>query len=302
MLHGLLQQLPASGREFRLHVRLYITENSSHREQELASRIRSEIVRGIAIFSSLEASVSEDPYQLAGFSNKELLYVERRPFASTNYMGFDYAHCATLMANTVIRKKFQNITLFTESEDYYDQKLFSDTFKHVVQSQSSCRIHHVQTSVSHGYSAAMSLFDSKVQPEAVFASNIVLAEQVKNMLYNFFDVKKTVVYTMSPLYTIPENQFYKFEMNYHLLGKHAAERLIQQLEAPAESEKAPKEAILPIEGRRIWAHYAEDCPRKKLTLLAHDSLSTEIIRNLANIYTKQFIFVPKYVNLAKNPQ
>lgn len=268
------------------NVRLYITEDSNHREQELASQIRSEIVRGIAIFSSLESSSLENPYKLAGFSDRELLYVERRPFEDSNYVGFDYAHCASLMANTVIRKKFQNITLFTESSEYYDQKIFIDTFKQIVQSQSNCQIHHVQTSVIHGYSTAMSLFDSKEQPEAVFTSNIVLAEQVKSMLYNFFDVTKTLVYTMSPLYTIPENQFYKFEMNYHLLGKHAAERLIQQLEASAESEDILEPAILPIEGSRIWAHYAEGCPRKKLTLLARNILSTEIIRNLANIYTK----------------
>ena len=295
------------------NVRLYIAENSSHRERELVTQIRSEIVRGIATFSSLESSAEENPYKAAGFSENELLYVERRPFSESNYIGFDYVQCATLMANTVLRKKFSNIVLFTENEAFYDQKLFIHTFMEIVKNNSNCQIHHVQSSVAHGYSTAMTLFDGKEQPEAVFASNIVLAQQVKSMLYNFFDVTKTLVYTVSPLYTIPESQLYKFEMNYHLLGKHAAERLISQLERSdaaaeavddaktadnakaAEDTKAADHAenlpvldptILPIKGRRIWAHYAENCPRKKISLLARNIHTTEIIRNLANLYTK----------------
>lgn len=284
------------------HVRLCIAENSSHRERELAAQIRSELVRGIAVFSSLESSSEENPYRAAGFSESEILYVERRPFENTNYIGFDYAQCAVQMANTVLRKKFRNITLFTENADFYDQKLFIDTFTKIVRENSNCQIHHVQSSVAHGYGAAMTLFDGKEQPEAVFASNIVLAQQVKSMLYNFFDVKKTLVYTVSPLYTIPENQLYKFEMNYRLLGKHAAERLISQLDAMESCEESGEESgvsksavldpavseptVLPIEGTRIWAHYAENCPKKKITLLARNILTTEVIQNLANLYTK----------------
>lgn len=267
-------------------VRLYLTQDNSDREKKIASDTRSSMVRGAAIISTLNASTSTDPFLGAGFQPQELLYVERRPFEHSNYIGFDYIQCADQMAKTALRKGFHSVILLTESTDFYNQKIFADTFHQVVTKNSNCQITHVQTSVSRGYNTAMGLFDSRRQPEAVFVSTWELAQQVKSVLYNFFDIKRTLVYTASPLYTMPENQFYKFEMDYRLLGNAAAERLINQLSDSDDRRPVLLPTILPVEGTRIWAHYAEGNRHKRLTFATLDTPEAEILQNLSYLYTK----------------
>ena len=51
------------------------------------------------------------------------------------------------------------------------------------------------------------------------------------------------IYTVSPLFTIPENDFIKYEMNYRQLGKRAAKILIRKAEEGAAGERMQQEKI-----------------------------------------------------------
>ncbi len=50
------------------------------------------------------------------------------------------------------------------------------------------------------------------------------------------------IYTVSPLFTIPENDFIKYEMNYRQLGKRAAKMLIKRQKRP-EGKKRQQKSI-----------------------------------------------------------
>lgn len=47
---------------------------------------------------------------------------------------------------------------------------------------------------------------------------------------------------MAPLFTIPENDFIKYEMNYRQLGKRAAKMLIRKAEESGAEESTAQES------------------------------------------------------------
>ena len=79
--------------------------------------------------------------------------------------------------------------------------------------------------------------------------------------------------------------FTEFEMNYRLLGRRAAERLIALIED--EGAPAPLQA-LPVDGVRSWLPPV--CGKKKarrLSILTQDSPSINILRNVSRLYTRE---------------
>lgn len=97
----------------------------------------------------------------------------------------------------------------------------------------------------------------------------------------FFPQKKLDVYTISHLFTMPEVSYQKYELNYRLLGKAAAEQLIQRLEGKAQPYF--QDILLPETGFRSWN--PGPVPEKaSLTMLTLDSPTAYIMKHMASLY------------------
>ena len=93
---------------------------------------------------------------------------------------------------------------------------------------SGCRINHIQTDPYRKLQNIMQMFGAAA-PQAIFISNYGFAESVKDIWNTFYSGDSPEIYTVSPMFTMPENDFQKYELNYRQLGKVAAECLIQDL-------------------------------------------------------------------------
>ena len=69
-------------------VSLYLTDDIPARELSLISKLRSDMVAGVAMISCITAS--NNPYVEAGFAASELLYLDRQNRKDASYLGFDY--------------------------------------------------------------------------------------------------------------------------------------------------------------------------------------------------------------------
>ena len=63
-------------------------------------------------------------------------------------------------------------------------------------------------------------------------------------MYHFYGKEEGSpdIYTVAPLFTIPENDFIKYEMNYRQLGKRAAKMLIRKAEESGAEESTAQES------------------------------------------------------------
>src|SRR5699024_8479591 len=65
------------------------------------------------------------------------------------------------------------------------------------------------------------------QADAVFASSLTFAQTIRDVLTSFYAKERPVIYTVSPIFTLPEMDFHKYELNYRLLGNTAARMLVR---------------------------------------------------------------------------
>ncbi|MDR3172765.1 MAG: extracellular solute-binding protein, partial [Treponema sp.] len=90
---------------------------------------------------------------------------------------------------------------------------------------------------------------------------------------------------VSPLFTLPEQSFFKYELNYRLLGKTAAKQLIENI----AGKTRPRRTILPNTGFRSWyrgPRFPRFNPAEKLHILTLESPTAETMKYLSRIFTR----------------
>ena len=88
------------------------------------------------------------------------------------------------------------------------------------------------------------------------------------------------IYTVSPVFTMPENDFTKYEMNYRQLGKVAAEILIRQADEEEAGGKREEwsRVILESSGFRDWySNIIVPRDKKPLNVITLDSPEAYIL-------------------------
>ena len=94
---------------------------------------------------------------------------------------------------------------------------------------------------------------------------------------------KPAIFTVSPTFTMPENDFVKYEMNYRQLGKIAAETLIKR--SLSERPPAPQR-VLDGSGFRDWYSniiVSDTC--SSLNIITLDSPEAYIMQSFSRLYT-----------------
>lgn len=270
-------------------------ENTPASEEEALSEVRPLLVKGIACISSVSGTPYEENIYKEGSIYKEegdlpgMLFVERRPGFQSDFIGFDYEEAGTGMAREAIRRRYTNVCLLTGNLCYSNEADFYRGFMETMDG-CSCQVTHIQTDSFRRYQNIMQIFNGPM-PQAFFISNYGFAESVKDICLTFYGTDKPLeIYTVSPVFTMPENDFTKYEMNYRQLGKVAAEILIRQADEEEAGGKREEwsRVILESSGFRDWySNIIVPRDKKPLNVITLDSPEAYIMRNFSRLYTKK---------------
>ena len=262
-------------------------QNTPSSEEEAFMEISPLLVKGIACLSIAAGTVYEDSVykeRTAGeyAAGAPVLFVEHKPSFEAPFISFDYEMAGRDMARKALERRYSNVCLMTGSLHFSNERDFYRGFMQVAEG-TSCRVTHIQTDLSRRYQHIIQLSGHSM-PQAFFISDYGFAESVKDICATFFgqDMKPDI-FTVSPTFTMPENDFTKYEMNYRQLGKIAAETLIRQAVGKADSVPS---RILEGSGFRDWYSNiitSKTCPC--LNILSPDSPEGYIMQSFSRLYT-----------------
>src|SRR5699024_7399216 len=126
--------------------------------------------------------------------------------------------------------------------------------------------------------------EALAQADAVFTSSPTFAQTARDVLISFYAKEKPVVYTVSPIHTLPEMDYHNSKLNYRFLGNPATRMLVRQI----EKKQPPEVRVMDNAGFRSWltpcSPRLSPAPINVLTL---DSPTAYIMRHMARLYTRQ---------------
>lgn len=267
-------------------VKQFLT-NENHPKSELDAFLATKSYQpsATACFSCFP---SNTPHYLDTLDFSEipnLMFVEHRSVTCSSYIGFDYQKAGMDLGEKVIQQNHHNIVLLTGNTSFSSELDFCNGFLKAV-SKSPINITHIQTDSQRKYQNIMQAFNGPL-PDGFVISNYGFAESVKDIYSTFYQTSSQIpLYTVSPLFTMPENDFIKYELNYWLLGKICAKQLIHQIDT--KKSENTKETIIDNVGFRNWNAYIKTSKGKKpLNILTLDSPEAYTMRNLSQLYTKE---------------
>ena len=260
-------------------VSLLLTDDQPEKEERAIGEIQSGMMAGTAAFTCLH----DDGAAYAAAGVQHICFVERSPGSGAPALSFDYYALGCDMARRAIADGCRNPAALLESHAFSSQSELLRGLRDVLDARGlplTCR----QTESSQCAGDAFDLLGAEVAPDAIFIGNYAFAQTLRSIIRHFHEGSPRL-YSVSPLFALPMGDFTEFEMNYRLLGRRAAERLIALIED--EGAPAPLQA-LPVDGERSWLPPV--CGKKKarrLSILTQDSPSINILRNVSRLYTRE---------------
>lgn len=259
-------------------VNVYQTEDSPLTEKQVMHQLRSNITAAAAVFTCI--TDEPDPY---GNTNLEgLVYIQRSPAVPCTLLSFNMYEIGNDLAHIACKRGLENVAVLTENPDFSSQKNFLQGFQNGLEGGDvALSIFH--TDEIHCPNDAFQILNAVPAPQGVFVTNYAFALTLDHVSKNFSSQKELDIYSLSPLFTMPQDDFKKYELNYRLMGKTAAQMLIESLISKQPLEK--KNHILPGDGLRNWIPQQKK-KQGKLTVVTLDSPSARILKNVSQLYTK----------------
>ena len=244
-------------------VSLYLTDDIPARELSLISKLRSDMVAGVAMISCI--TTPNNPYVEAGFAESELLYLERQNRQDSSYLGFDYFE-AGLELGKIASQKPDKFALLAETPYYSNDKAFIEGFSSAFPVAQQNRIRVSRIDRRQRQKDLIQLLSTEQNIKSFFSASFSLTKSLSTVSQTLFPgIRDIPIYTVAPLHTLPEGSYHKYEFDFRLLGNNAAQQLIAQLENPDEK---PTAALCPAAGFRQWEpHPIPNTSAKSLNLL-----------------------------------
>lgn len=257
---------------------LMITNDNQDEERAAIEKAKAALKEGIAIISCLDGQ--EDDYLFHDF--QKVCFIERKPGFAAAYYGFEYETCGKELAWDTSSKGYRNILFIHGSRTYSNEREIAESFFDNF-SDDLCNIIDISTDIKRLSHAILEIFGSYDKVDAVVTTNFGFAENIYQLTGSLLQVESLPIYTVSPVFTLPEMNYKKYELNYNLLGRKVAEGLIKT----GKETFAKKDYILENDGYRKW----HDITIKKkgtdiLRVLALEGPEALAMRGLAQLYEK----------------
>lgn len=210
-----------------------------------------------------------------------VLYAEHRPDFPARYIGFNYYKAGSALARRVLEKQPRRLVLVTGQHCYSNTRDFCAGF-YAVMDKTDVKVTCIETDRQTEHTSLLHSREIS-RADAVVCSRFGLAEAARGVLSTFNGQKLPALYTLSPLFILPETDYNKYELNYRLLGNEAAYHLVRHLDGAA----VPEEQILENSGFRSWAPLPVKKPScHPLNVVTLDSPSAYIMRDMAKLYSR----------------
>ncbi|MDO5378714.1 MAG: extracellular solute-binding protein [Clostridia bacterium] len=260
-------------------VRQYLAAGPDNASSEAS--IQQEVIKdgfsGMAVFAG-SAYMMHTPLS----EEIKVVYAEHRPAFSAPYIGFDYEQAGRDIAESIKKEGLLHVVLLTGGLWSSNDADFCRGFRSVAK-KTSMHVAYLQTDKQSEHLNILQCPDI-AKADAIVCSRLELAQTVRHLLGAFTTGALPALYTLSPLFTLPEGDFKKYELNYRLLGHAAAQNLIRQL----EGGPAPSKQLLSNTGFRSWKPPMISIPAAHpINVVTLDSPSAYNMRDIAKLYTKQ---------------
>jgi len=201
----------------------YFSNDNEERECNLIEQMKSSMVSAVATFTSLGKRASSF-YQDRGFEPEKVLFVERK--GGKSYIGFDYMQAAKDIATRTNQEQVSQVVLLTEETALQD-----DTFTKELSLRLDDKIllKRITTNTFSRKSKVFGVYED-THDAMVICTHLGLAWECRRIQHCFFPDSRNQVLTLSPMSTLPDQDFQKYELNYRYLGRKAAEQLLRSLE------------------------------------------------------------------------
>lgn len=256
-------------------VQLFITSDNPQIELKMLRQAKSAMIQCMAVVSCLKGKQCAQAY--AEF--EKVCYLERRPDPEGRYFGFDYRQIGADIAGRLREKGCKDAVLLAGSEDFWNEAAFRAGFFAALDGAASVRaVTTDMLTISH---RALEILLAG-RPEAVVASNIGFAKQLRQIRDTFFPDCAVEIWTLAPLAPIEEDGLRRYALNYSLLGEAAARSMISDSAAAGEAR------LFPAEGPSAW-NIAVRTPagRRELNMLTLESPELNVVRGLAQAYSRR---------------
>lgn len=263
-------------------VSLYLTGDNPRQEMNIISKLRSDMVIGVATISC--AAYDNDLYLESGFPKSNILYIERMPAYDGNYIGFSYQSAGECLANAALQQN-KNLAIFVNSPVFSNDGDFLKAVRAITNNRPLGNISIIKISIEQRQKEIINFLSKGVRYTSFIVSDFSLAEEIITILRVFFpEMADIPVYTISPLFTLPESFFLKYEMDYRKLGDHAAKQLIEQI---VSKKSKHQNTVLSNNGFREW-HPKQLLSNTTpvLNLLMLNGPEADAVEKMARLYTK----------------
>lgn len=224
---------------------------------------------------------SADMMRLPLSTDIPILYADHRPDFAASYIGFDYREAGRAIAQRLHQDGCKQVVLITGQSCYSNTADFCAGFGAAAE-KNGTRFTRLETDRQKEHLSILQCPEI-AQADAIVCTRHELAQSARNMLSSFADVALPKLYTISPLFTLPETDFHKYELNYRLLGNTAAKSLVRTLEGHPPAD----EQILTSSGFRSWAPLTSAKPAAHpINVITLDTPTAYIMRDMAKLYTR----------------
>lgn len=254
----------------------YFSDDNGERERILIEQMKSSMATAVATFTSLGKRAA-GIYQDRGFDAQKVLFVERK--GGKGFIGFDYAMAARDIAVRTNQERPSHVAILTEETALQDEVFFKELAACLDEHIPLRRIH---TNAFSRKSKVFGVYEDTTNA-MIICTHLGLARECRSIQHCFFPDSQNQILTLSPLSTLPDQDFQKYELNYRYLGRRAAEQLLATLEGQVSASITLENA-----GFRTWTTSPQiirgnPCALRMLLL---DTPPSFALQHLARLYSR----------------
>ena len=262
----------AVAREADYTVTLHVTYNDPEREKGIISDVISSRAEFAVVVTSLAKAQAR--YARLVQDGTRVVFAERTEQDRADYIGFDMEAAAREIARRVYDDGARCVGLMTNMLDYPNEARFAQAFEAEASwAERYMRLRTLQT-VPSQYAKRAFEFNHGGAPDALVTTNEEMAQALLSALQCCAPDRRPRVYALAPLRAVRSFGYERYSLNYRLLGRTIAQRLL------AHGECLEGERLAP-DGFAREMHYPAVAKAVTLNLLSIDSPHTMALNQLA---------------------